>query len=368
MVYRVFVEKKSELANEAKALCSELKNLLGIDSLENVRVFNRYDVENIDAELFNYAKGTVFSEPQLDIVSDDVDTDGAVAFAVEFLPGQYDQRADSAAQCIQIISQGERPLVRSAKVYLLYGALSAEQIAEIKKYVINPVEAREAEFALPETLAVNYDIPTSVDTVEGFINLDEQGLADYLKAKGLAMDIDDLRFVRDYFKGEGRDPSITEIKVIDTYWSDHCRHTTFLTTIDSVKFEDELLQKAYDEYVAVRAALGRTKPICLMDLATIAVRHLKKAGKLNKLDESEEINACTVKIDVEVDGVKAPWLLLFKNETHNHPTEIEPFGGAATCIGGAIRDPLSGRSYVYGAMRVTGAADPLKPVNETIHG
>ena len=368
MVYRVFVEKKSELANEAKALCSELKNLLGIDSLENVRVFNRYDVENIDAELFNYAKGTVFSEPQLDIVSDDVDTDGAVAFAVEFLPGQYDQRADSAAQCIQIISQGERPLVRSAKVYLLYGALSAEQIAEIKKYVINPVEAREAEFALPETLAVNYDIPTSVDTVEGFINLDEQGLADYLKAKGLAMDIDDLRFVRDYFKGEGRDPSITEIKVIDTYWSDHCRHTTFLTTIDSVKFEDELLQKAYDEYVAVRAALGRTKPICLMDLATIAVRHLKKAGKLNKLDESEEINACTVKIDVEVDGVKAPWLLLFKNETHNHPTEIEPFGGAATCIGGAIRDPLSGRSYVYGAMRVTGAADPLKPVNETIPG
>ena len=368
MVYRVFVEKKSELANEAKALYSELKNLLGIESIENVRVFNRYDVENIDAELFNYAKGTVFSEPQLDIVSDEIDTEGAVAFAVEFLPGQYDQRADSAAQCIQIISQGERPLVRSAKVYLLYGALSAEQIAEIKKYVINPVEAREADFALPETLAVNYDIPTSVDTVEGFINLDEEGLAAYLKAKGLAMDIDDLRFVRNYFKAEGRDPSITEIKVIDTYWSDHCRHTTFLTTIDSVKFEDELLQKAYEEYVQVRADLNRTKPICLMDLATIAVRYLKKAGKLNKLDESEEINACTVKIDVEVDGVSEPWLLLFKNETHNHPTEIEPFGGAATCIGGAIRDPLSGRSYVYGAMRVTGAADPLKPVNETIPG
>ena len=368
MVYRVFVEKKSELANEAKALYSELKNLLGIESIENVRVFNRYDVENIDAELFNYAKGTVFSEPQLDIVSDEIDTEGAVAFAVEFLPGQYDQRADSAAQCIQIISQGERPLVRSAKVYLLYGALSAEQIAEIKKYVINPVEAREADFALPETLAVNYEIPTSVDTVEGFINLDEEGLAAYLKAKGLAMDIDDLRFVRDYFKAEGRDPSITEIKVIDTYWSDHCRHTTFLTTIDSVKFEDELLQKAYEEYVQVRADLNRTKPICLMDLATIAVRYLKKAGKLNKLDESEEINACTVKIDVEVDGVSEPWLLLFKNETHNHPTEIEPFGGAATCIGGAIRDPLSGRSYVYGAMRVTGAADPLKPVNETIPG
>ena len=368
MVYRIFVEKKSELANEAKALYSELRNLLGIGSLENVRVFNRYDVENIEAELFDYAKGTVFSEPQLDIVSDEIDTEGAVAFAVEFLPGQYDQRADSAAQCIQIISQGERPLVRSAKVYLLYGALSQQQIAEIKKYVINPVEAREADFALPETLAVNYDIPTSVDTVEGFINLDEEGLAAYIKAKGLAMDIDDLRFVRDYFKAEGRDPSITEIKVIDTYWSDHCRHTTFLTTIDSVKFEDELLQKAYEEYVQVRADLNRTKPICLMDLATIAVRHLKKAGKLNKLDESEEINACTVKITVNVDGVEEPWLLLFKNETHNHPTEIEPFGGAATCIGGAIRDPLSGRSYVYGAMRVTGAADPLRPVNETIPG
>ena len=368
MVYRVYVEKKSELANEAKSLHSELKNLLGIDSLENVRVFNRYDVENIDAELFQYAKGTVFSEPQLDIVSDEIDTEGAAAFAVEFLPGQYDQRADSAAQCIQIISQGERPLVRSAKVYLLYGALSEKQIAEIKKYVINPVEAREADFEKPETLAVNYDIPTSVDTVEGFIELDEEGLADYIKVKGLAMDIDDLRFVRDYFKGEGRNPTITEIKVIDTYWSDHCRHTTFLTTIDSVKFEDELLQKAYEEYVQVRADLNRTKPICLMDLATIAVRHLKKAGKLNKLDESEEINACTVKITVNVDGAPEPWLLLFKNETHNHPTEIEPFGGAATCIGGAIRDPLSGRSYVYGAMRVTGAADPLKPVNETIPG
>ncbi len=368
MVYRVFVEKKPGLANEAKALHSELKNLLGIESLENVRVFNRYDVENIDAELFAYAKGTVFSEPQLDIVSENIDTEGAAAFAVEFLPGQYDQRADSAAQCIQIISQGERPLVRSAKVYLLYGALSEKQIADIKKYVINPVEAREADFALPETLAVNYDIPTEVDTVEGFTQLDEAGLAAYIKEKGLAMDVDDLRFCRDYFKAEGRDPSITEIKVIDTYWSDHCRHTTFLTTIDSVKFEDELLQKAYEDYIQLRADLNRTKPICLMDLATIAVRHLKKTGKLSKLDESEEINACTVKIDVEVDGVKEPWLLLFKNETHNHPTEIEPFGGAATCIGGAIRDPLSGRSYVYGAMRVTGAADPLKPVNETIPG
>ena len=368
MVYRVYVEKKSELANEAKALYSELRNLLGIESLENVRVLNRYDVENIDAGLFDYAKGTVFSEPQLDIISDEIDSEGAFVFAVEFLPGQYDQRADSAAQCIQIISQGERPLVRSAKVYLLYGELSAEQIAEIKKYVINPVEAREADFALPETLAANYDIPTSVDTVEGFTGFGEEELAAYIRAKGLAMDIDDLRFVRDYFRAEGRDPSITEIKVIDTYWSDHCRHTTFLTTIDSVKFEDELLQKAYDDYIQVRAELKRTKPICLMDLATIAVRHLRKAGKLNKLDESEEINACTVKINVEADGVSEPWLLLFKNETHNHPTEIEPFGGAATCIGGAIRDPLSGRSYVYGAMRVTGAADPLKPVSETIPG
>ncbi len=361
MVYRVFVEKKKELAHEAKALFNEAVTLLGINDLTDVRVLNRYDVENITEDLFNYACKTVFSEPQLDIVSDDVKLDDATVFAVEFLPGQFDQRADSAAQCIQIISQGDRPTIRSAKVYALYGNLSETQIAEIKKYVINPVEAREASMEKPETLAVDYEIPTEVATLDGFTQLDRAGLERFVKDYGLAMDADDIAFCQQYFLSEHRDPTITEIRMIDTYWSDHCRHTTFLTVIDDVKFEDELLQKAYDEYIAVREELGRTKPICLMDLATVAVKYLKKNGKLDKLDESEEINACTVKIDVEVDGVTEPWLLLFKNETHNHPTEIEPFGGA-------IRDPLSGRAYVYGAMRVTGAADPLKPVNETIPG
>ena len=368
MVYRVYVEKKKELANEAKGLFTEAKNLLGINNLTDVRIFNRYDAENITKELFDYSIGTVFSEPQLDIATADIDMGDATVFAVEYLPGQFDQRADSAAQCIQIISQGDRPLIRSAKVYALYGALTDSDIAEIKKYVINPVEAREADLSLPETLVAKYEIPTSVKTLDGFLSLDRAGLEQFVRDMGLAMDADDIAFCQNYFKTEGREPTITEIRMIDTYWSDHCRHTTFLTVIDDVKFEDELLQSAYDEYIAVRKELGRTKPICLMDIATVAVKYLKEHGKLEKLDESEEINACTVKINVDVDGVSEPWLLLFKNETHNHPTEIEPFGGAATCIGGAIRDPLSGRAYVYGAMRVTGAADPTVPVSKTIKG
>jgi len=368
MVYRVFVEKKKELAHEAKALLSDARGLLGIKNLTDVRVINRYDAENITEELFEYSKKTVFSEPQLDTVSDTLNADGATVFAVEFLPGQFDQRADSAAQCIQIISCGDRPTVKTAKIYVLYGGLTQDEINEIKKYVINPVEAREATLEKPQTLQTEYEIPTEVKTLDGFNDLDRNGLADFIKEYGLAMDIDDITFCQEYFKTENRNPTITEIRMIDTYWSDHCRHTTFLTVIDSVKFEDELLQSTYDEYIQTRKDLGRTKPICLMDIATLAVRYLKKEGKLEKLDESEEINACTVKIEVEVDGKKEPWLLLFKNETHNHPTEIEPFGGAATCIGGAIRDPLSGRSYVYAAMRVTGAADPLKPVSETIKG
>ena len=368
MVYRVFVEKKQGLANEAKALLSDVNGLLGITALTDVRIFNRYDAENISAELFERAKTTVFSEPQLDIATEEVDLTGATVFAVEFLPGQFDQRADSAAQCIQILSQGDRPTVRTAKVYALYGALSEAQVDEIKKYVINPVEAREAALEKPETLAMDYTVPTEVATLDGFIDLDRAGLEALVKNYGLAMDADDIAFCQAYFREEKRDPTITEIRMIDTYWSDHCRHTTFLTVIDDVKFEDALLQSAYDEYLTVRRELGRTKPICLMDLATVAVKWLKTQGKLDKLDESEEINACTVKITIDVDGKPEPWLLLFKNETHNHPTEIEPFGGAATCIGGAIRDPLSGRSYVYGAMRVTGAADPLRPVSETIPG
>ena len=368
MVYRVFVEKKKELAHEANNLKEDIRSLLRIDALEDLRIVNRYDVENIEPELFDYAVKTVLSEPQLDIVRRSLDCAGAKVFAVEYLPGQFDQRADSAAQCIQIISQAQRPEVRTAKVYLLYGALSAQQVAEIKKYVINPVEAREAAMDKPQTLKINYDIPTTVETLDGFCALSREELSAFIGRYGLAMDLDDIAFCQDYFRSEGREPTITEIRMIDTYWSDHCRHTTFTTTIDKVSFEDAVIQRAYEEYVSTRRALNRVKPINLMDLATIAVRYLKKAGKLQKLDESEEINACTVKINVDVDGEKQPWLLLFKNETHNHPTEIEPFGGAATCIGGAIRDPLSGRSYVYGAMRVTGAADPLKPVSETLPG
>ncbi len=291
-----------------------------------------------------------------------------MTFAVEYLPGQFDQRADSAAQCIQIISQGERPDVRTAKIYKLYGNPSPADVAAVKKYVINPVECREASLEKYDTIKVSYDIPTTVKTLTGFCGLDEDGLAQFLKKYALAMDIDDIRFCRDYFRREMRDPTITEIRMIDTYWSDHCRHTTFLTTIDSVSFDDELAQSTYNDYLATRRDLGRTKPVNLMDIATLAVKYLRKNGKLDKLDESEEINACTVKIKVNVGREEQDWLLLFKNETHNHPTEIEPFGGAATCIGGAIRDPLSGRSYVYAAMRVTGAADPLVPVSSTLPG
>ena len=369
MVYRVYVEKKKELAQEAKNLLEDVRGLLGVGALTALRTVNRYDVENISPELFDYAVKTVLSEPQLDSVSGELDASGADAvFAVEYLPGQFDQRADSAAQCIQIISRSARPDVRTAKVYLLYGALGESEIAEIKKYVINPVEAREAAMDKPETLKTNYPVPLCVETLDGFTALDRAGLEAFIARRGLAMDIDDISFCRDYFRAEGREPSITEIRMIDTYWSDHCRHTTFTTTIDSVSFEDETVERAYRRYLDTRAALGRTKPVNLMDVATIAVKYLKKAGKLDRLDESEEINACTVKIDVEIDGAREPWLLLFKNETHNHPTEIEPFGGAATCIGGAIRDPLSGRAYVYGAMRLTGAADPLTPVADTLPG
>ena len=368
MVYRIYVEKKAGLDNEARALLSEIKTFLGIESIDRVRIINRYDAENITEELFNYAVGTVFSEPQLDDVYKNVNNDGAVVFATEFLPGQFDQRADSAAQCIQLISQGDKPTVASARVYMLYGRLTKEEVAKIKKHVINPVEAREASLAIRETLKTEYDIPTTVKTLDGFIDLDSDGLAKFIADMGLAMDLDDIKFCQKYFKKEKRCPTITEIKMIDTYWSDHCRHTTFLTTVDSVKFEDEVLDKAYQDYIASREYLNRTKPVNLMDIGTIAAKCLKKAGKLEGLDESEEINACTVKITVDVDGKAEPWLLLFKNETHNHPTEIEPFGGAATCIGGAIRDPLSGRSYVYGAMRLTGAADPTKPLSETLAG
>ena len=294
MVYRVFVEKKPGFAHEAETLLEEAVSFLGTKNLKRVRVINRYDAEGIPETIFNQAVGTVFSEPQVDLASETVDLDGSVCFAVEYLPGQFDQRADSAAQCIQILSRTERPLIRSAKIYALYGDLTEQEISDIKKYVINPVEAREAGMELPQTLRAQYEIPTAVKTLDGFRDLDEASLNQFIRDYGLAMDEGDLAFCRNYFRAEHRDPTITEIRMIDTYWSDHCRHTTFHTIIDQVTFADPLLQKAYDRYLSVRKVLNRTKPICLMDLATIAVRYLRKTGKLDKLDESEEINACTV--------------------------------------------------------------------------
>ena len=374
MVYRVFVEKREGLDNEAKGLLSEAKNLLGLENLENLRLFNRYDAENITEELFGYAVKTVFSEPQLDIATERIDLPGAYVFAVEALPGQFDQRADSAAQCIQIISQGDRPLIRTAKVYALYGALSDNDIAAFKKHVINAVESREAALEKPETLTVTYAAPETVDTVTGFITMDEAALADLLDEKGLAMDLDDLKFLQNYFRDEEhRDPTITEIRVVDTYWSDHCRHTTFSTHIDNVRIDDPAVQAAYDRYLAARVEVygeekAAARPQTLMDIATIGTKTLKKRGLLPELDESEEINACSIHVTATVNGEDQDWLLMFKNETHNHPTEIEPFGGAATCIGGCIRDPLSGRAYVHQAMRVTGAGDPRKTLAETLPG
>lgn len=368
MVYRIYVEKKKQFADEAAALLNDIRTLLMIDTVTDLRLFNRYDVENIEKPLFKQCEKTVFSEPQLDLTYSHLPQTDAAVFAVEYLPGQFDQRADSCAQCIQIVSEGDKPTVKTAKVYMLFGKILPAQLEAIKKYVINPVESREASLDKAETLDIPYNIPTEVDTIDGFIDLSEKELKEFVSKYALAMDLADIEFCQNYFKSEKRNPTITEIRMIDTYWSDHCRHTTFLTTIDGAEFEDKIVEKAYNRYIKIRKELGRTKPQNLMDLATIGARYLKHTGKLRNLDESEEINACTVKIKVDVDGKDEDWLFLFKNETHNHPTEIEPFGGAATCIGGAIRDPLSGRGYVYQAMRVTGAADPLKPVNETMTG
>ena len=365
MVTRLYVEKKAPLAGEARGLLSDLRTLLGIEGLKGLRLLNRYDVEGLDPALFEACRTTIFSEPQLDLTYDELPK-ADVTFAVEYLPGQFDQRADSAAQCIQILAQCERPIVRTARVYLLSGSLSEQEVARIKAHLINPVEAREAQLAPYDTLAQSFEAPGRVPVLEGFRTIKDP--AAFLREYGLAMDEADLAICLAYFTKEGRDPTLTELRMIDTYWSDHCRHTTFGTQLDSVTFEDALLQQTYDDYLKTRQALGVTKPVCLMDLATIAARSLKKEGALEGLDESEEVNACTVKITVQTEQGSEPWLLLFKNETHNHPTEIEPFGGAATCVGGAIRDPLSGRAYVYAAMRLTGAADPLKPLSQTLPG
>ena len=373
MVYRVYVEKKAELANEARALQHDLRAFLGIRSLTGLRLYNRYDLEGISRELFDYAVKTVLSEPQLDLVTDQVPRGDAV-FAVEYLPGQFDQRADSAAQCIQILSQGERPAVRTARVYALEGTLTPQELEAVKQYVINPVESREASLDLPETLRMEYTVPTSVRTITGFTAMDAAGLDALREDLGLAMDLDDLKFLQAYFRDEERrDPTITEIRVVDTYWSDHCRHTTFSTHLDRVEIHDEAIEAAYRRYLDARvevygAEKAAKRPQTLMDLATIGAKVLKKRGMLPELDESEEINACSIHVKADVNGQTQDWLLMFKNETHNHPTEIEPFGGAATCIGGCIRDPLSGRAYVHQAMRVTGAGDPRAPLDQTLPG
>ena len=373
MVYRVYVEKKEGQTHEAQGLLREIQDFLGINSLTGLRVLNRYDAENMEKSLFDAAVHTVFSEPQVDNVSYEL-PQGDVVFAVEPLPGQYDQRADSAAQCIQIISQGNRPTIRTAKVYVLSGAPSENELAAIKKYVINAVESREAALDLPETLAIDYAIPTTVATVEGFTSMDEEALEALLDKLGLAMDLDDLKFLQAYFRDqEHRDPTITEIRVVDTYWSDHCRHTTFSTHLDNIVIHDPAVQEAYKQYLAARVEVygeekAAARPQTLMDIATIGAKTLKKRGLLPELDESEEINACSIHVTATVNGEDQDWLLMFKNETHNHPTEIEPFGGAATCIGGCIRDPLSGRAYVHQAMRVTGAADPRTSLQDTLPG
>ena len=376
-VRRILVEKKQGFDLEAKHIKSDLEESLNIDTIENLRILNRYDIEKIEDEVYEKAINTVFSEPNTDDVYKEyveLSKEDRV-FAIEYLPGQYDQRGDWASQCIQIINEGIRPIINTAKVVILTGNITDEQFKQIKSYCINPVDSREAILEKPETLEVDTEIPTSVDILEEFINLEENQLKDLMKDLGLAMTFDDLLHVQKYFKQiENRNPTITEIKVLDTYWSDHCRHTTFMTKIEDIVIEESkytnVVKEAYDLYLQSRKNVyGETnRDVCLMDIATIAMKELRKIGKLEDLDVSEEINACSINVDVEIDGKKEEYLVMFKNETHNHPTEIEPFGGAATCLGGAIRDPLSGRSYVYQAMRVTGSADPRTSLEDTLEG
>ncbi len=379
LVRRVLSEKKTAFAVEAKGILHDVSSDLDIKTLESVRVINRYDVSGINDEEYAEAKNVVFSEPPVDDVYDEtVDlSDACYVLIIEALPGQYDQRADSAAQCVQFLTQKERPIVKTAKIVAFYGSLTDEEKTKIEGYLINPVECRKASDVKPETLEDTFDIPTEVATIDGFIDMSDDEVKALRSNMGLAMSDADLKFTQDFFKGEKRNPTITEIRVLDTYWSDHCRHTTFLTELTDIKFngDDELtadIKNTYADYLSNRETLYgeriSQKHICLMDIATLAMKKLKKDGKLADLDESEEINACSIKIKIQVDGEDKDYIFMFKNETHNHPTEIEPFGGAATCLGGAIRDPLSGRSYVYQAMRVTGAGDPTIPVSLTLKG
>ncbi|MCR5403735.1 MAG: phosphoribosylformylglycinamidine synthase [Butyrivibrio sp.] len=384
-VRRIYVEKKKEFAGKARELESEIKGYLGIKSVSDVRIFIRYDVENVSDEVFEKACRTVFSEPPVDILyRESIDIpDNARVFSIEALPGQFDQRADSAEQCVRFIKGDENPVIRTAVTYMLIGDVTDDEVDRIKSYTMNPVDSRIAQDEKPDTLSINYDEPADVAVFEGFKDMDEESLKSLYESLGLAMTFNDFKWIQQYFSGdEHRDPTMTEIRVLDTYWSDHCRHTTFGTELKEIRFEDgyykEAIEKSYKDYLSARDELYRTeekkneKFISLMDIALMGMKKLKADGKLTDMEVSEENNACTVVVPVDVDygtGTKTEnWLVFFKNETHNHPTEIEPFGGAATCLGGAIRDPLSGRGYVYQAMRVTGAADPTVPVADTMKG
>ena len=382
MLFRVYTEKKRGFDQAADRLAEQLRTLPGVQGLTGLRIINRYDLEGIDEDLFKRCLPTVFAQPQTDLVATRLEQalrmkgdedlpplDSPMLFAVAPLPGQFDQRADSAAQCVQLVGQGARPLVATATVYLLEGDLDAEQIKAVRNYLVNPVDSRVVGLEQPKTLAMPDEDPDPVPVLDGFRDLADPGLEALIDKLDLAMDLPDVRFCQDHYRKEKRDPTLTELKVIDTYWSDHCRHTTFNTKLERIKADNPRARATLEHYRAIREELGRQdRPECLMDMATIGAKYLQKRGILNDVDQSEEVNACTIRTKVDVDGQDQDWLFLFKNETHNHPTEIEPFGGAATCIGGAIRDPLSGRGYVYQAMRVSGAADPRQPLDQTLPG
>jgi phosphoribosylformylglycinamidine synthase len=370
-VFEIYVEKKQAFAEEAASTAADLRLGLQIDNIASVRIVNRYFAEGISEEDFEAAKNTIFSEPPVDTVYDTLPSfEDARVFAGEYLPGQFDQRADSCAQCISLATGKERPKIQSAKIYAVYGSIGDDDFSRIKSWLINPVESRQASMEKPSTLYQKYPEPEKTALACGFTSLADGGLDELRVTMGLAMDLQDLQFCQAYFRDEEkRNPTVTEIRVLDTYWSDHCRHTTFLTELDAIQIDCEMIRESYERYLELRRLTSRAdKPVTLMDMATIGVKALKQKGLLDDLDESEEINACSVKIKVDVDGQERDWLLMFKNETHNHPTEIEPFGGAATCLGGAIRDPLSGRAFVYQAMRVTGAGDPLQSASLTMSG
>ena len=376
-VRRIYVEKRPEFAIQAKELQSEIRSYLGMKTVTGVRVLTRYDMENISEETYQKALMTVFSEPPVDEVYEETfDLQGGLAFSVEYLPGQYDQRADSAEQCVKLLNENEQPVIRSATTYVIAGEVNEAQMEAIKKHCINPVDSRETGWDKPETLKDKFEDPEDIKIFDGFQQMSRDELKTLYDSLGLAMTFKDFLHIQNYFKGEEhRDPSMTEIRVLDTYWSDHCRHTTFSTELKEVTFGAgyyrKPMEETYQDYLKTYEELykGREdKFVCLMDLALMAMKRLKREGKLEDQEESDEINACSIVVPVEVDGQTEEWLVNFKNETHNHPTEIEPFGGAATCLGGAIRDPLSGRTYVYQAMRVTGAADPTVSVKDTLEG